>query len=101
LSNASEIHEILAKEKFVKFDSMAAVVQLSKTGRGFVGGGKKWVRLRDLMRSRTATYGIYRAVVVLNRYAKLARCGLEMSLVPLAELEEAIERVSGSTGYEP
>lgn len=101
MSNASEIHDISAKEKFDRFDSMAAVVQLSKMGRGSVGGSKKWVRLRDLMRSRTATYGIYRAVVVLNGYAKLARCGLEVSLVPLAELEEAIERVPGSIGYEP
>jgi len=70
-------------------------------GRGCVGGGKKWVRLCDLMRPRTATYGIYQAVVVLHSYAKLARRGLETSVVALAELEEAMERVPGNTGYEP
>jgi hypothetical protein len=34
---------------------------------------------------------------VLHSYAKLAWCGLERSLVPLAELEEAVERVPDMT----
>ena len=92
--DASEIHDIIADEKLDNFDSVEAVVQLSKMGRGSVGGGKKWVRLHDLVKSRTATYGTRQAVAVMHSYAKLKRRRLSISLVPLAELEEVVERVA-------
>ena len=46
------------------------------------------------MKSRIATYGTRQAVAVLHSYAKLKRRRLSISLVPLAELEEAVERVA-------
>jgi hypothetical protein len=92
--DAGEIHDIIANEKLDKHDSVEAVVQLSKMGRGSVVGGKKWVRLYDLVRSCAASYGPYQAVWALHGYAKLRRRRLAMSLVPLEELGEAVARVA-------
>merc|ERR1719353_2547865 len=90
--DASEIHDIIAKEKLDKFDALAAVMRLSRIGS--VDSSKEWVRLHDVVKSLTANYGPYQASGLLHSYAKLARRGLAMSLVPLAELEDAVERVA-------
>ena len=42
--DANEIHDIIAKEKLDKFDSVAAVVQLSKKIKKGRGSVRKWVR---------------------------------------------------------
>jgi len=92
--DAGEIHDMIADEELDKFDSVAAVVQLSKMGRGSVGGGKKWVLLHDLVQVSQRHYGPRQTASVLHSYAKLRRRRLAISLVPLAELEEAVERVA-------
>merc|ERR1719271_400975 len=90
----SGIHNIIAQEKLDQFDSVAAVVQLSKMGQASPDGSKKWVRLRGLVRSCTATYGPSQVAGVLHGYAKLRRHRLAMRLVPLEKLGEAVERVA-------
>jgi hypothetical protein len=91
-----EIHDIIANEQLDEADSVAAVVCLAKIGAsgrspGF-GFEKPWIRLYDLVRSRAANYTAKGTARVLRGYARLTRCGLDMAMVPLPDLEEAVER---------
>jgi hypothetical protein len=90
---ARQIHEIIANEQLDEFDSVTAVVCLAKIS--FVDHDKdSWLRLYELVRSHTDTYGPYLATRALHGYARLTGHGLALSLVPLAALEVAVERVA-------
>ena len=89
--SANEIHRIVADEQLNMVNVATAVSKLSKLG-GSVTGEAPWSQLRDVVVAHCDAFEARNVANVLHGFAKLTKCGLAVSLVPVAPLEDVATR---------